>query len=81
MKNVMVAIRETETRTIYYVAIESDIETGKCLAYNPETGLKVITPYKDRDAFQTNYINKHPYDWMTEFDAKSVKVDPDWMNK
>lgn len=80
MKNTMVAIRETETKTRYYVAIVSDIATGKCLAYNPETGVKVITPYRDRDAFQTKYINQHPFDWMIEFNPESVEVNPDWMN-
>lgn len=80
MKNVMVAIKETETRSRYYVAIDSDITTGKCYAYNPETGYKVITPYKDRDAFETVRINRNPYQWMIDFDVTKVNVPENWMN-
>lgn len=78
MKNIVVAIKETETRSRYYVAIESDIETGKVYAYNPEVGFKVITPYKDRDAFQTEYIRKHPFVWMENFNTNEVNVPENW---
>lgn len=80
MKNIVVAINETETITRFYVAIESDIATGKCLAYNPEVGLKVITPYKDRNAFATMQIRKNPYPWMIDFDTNAVNVPENWMN-
>ena len=80
MMNLVIAIKETETRTRFYVAIESDIATGKCYAYNPEVGFKVITPYKDRDAFQTLQIRKNPYQWMIDFDASNVNVPENWMN-
>lgn len=79
MTNQMVAIKETERRTRFYVVIDSDIATGKCLVYNPETGLNVVTPYKDRDAFATVQINRFPYDWMVEFDVNSVKYSENWM--
>lgn len=79
MKNIMVAIQETETRCRYYVAIDCDIATGKAYAYNPEVGCKVITPYKDRNAFQTKYINEHPYPWMVDFDASKIEIPENWM--
>lgn len=80
MKNLVIAIRETETRCRYYVVIESDITTGKAYAYNPEIGYNVITPYKDRDALQTAYIRQHPFDWMLKFDCQAVDVPTDWTN-
>lgn len=80
MKNVMVAIKETETRSRFYVIIDSDIESGKCLAYNPETGVRVVEPFKDREAFQTDYINKHPYEWMVAFNTETVKIPENWMS-
>lgn len=80
MKNHVVAIKETETSSRFYVAIDSDIATGKCYAYNPEVGFKVITPYKDRDAFATNYIRKNPFQWMIDFDASKVNIPENWMN-
>ena len=79
MKNIVVAIQETESRCRYYVAIESDIETGKVYAYNPEVGFKVITPYKDRNAIQSQYIKEHPYQWMIDFDTSKVSVPENWM--
>lgn len=79
MKNTLVAIQETETKARYYIAVESDIATGKCYAYNPEVGFRVITPYKDRNAFETKRINDHPFPWMLEFDASSVEVPEKWM--
>lgn len=78
-KNIMVAIQETETRVRYYVAIDSDIATGKCLAYNPETGCKIITPYKERNAFQTVYINKHPFDWMINLNTEEIEIPEEWI--
>ena len=80
MKNQVVAIKEAKTRTRFYVVISSDIATGKSLVYNPETGLNVVTPYKDRDAFATKQINNFPYDWMIEFNVDSVKIPENWMN-
>lgn len=79
MKNVMVAIQETETRCRDYVVIDCDIATGKAYAYNPEVGCKVITPYKDRNAFQTKYINENPYPWMVNFDTSKIEIPENWM--
>ena len=78
-KNVMVAISETETRSRFYVVIDSDIATGKCLAYNPETGTKVIVPHRDRDTIATTYINKHPFEWMVTFNPETVEIPENWM--
>lgn len=79
MKNLVIAIRETETRCRYYVVVESDITTGKCYAYNPKIGFKVITPYKDRDPFRTEYIRADPFQWMVDFDVSKVNVPKNWM--
>ena len=76
----MVAIQETETRVRYYVTIDCDIATGKAYAYNPEVGYKVITPYKDRNAFETRQVNENPFPWMIEFDASKIEVPENWMN-
>lgn len=80
MKNTLIAIHENTTLTRYYVAIDSDIATGKCYAYNPEVGYKVITPYKDCNAFETARIRKNPYPWMVEFDPSIAEVPENWMN-
>ena len=80
MKNTVVAIKENETKTRNYIVIDSDIETGKCYAYNPEVGFKVITPHKDRDAFMTANIRRNPFQWMIDFDANKVTVPSNWMN-
>lgn len=74
-----VAIQETETRVRYYISIDTDIATGKCLAYNPETGVKVITPYKDRNAFETKRVNENPFPWMLEIDTNNFKIPENWM--
>ena len=79
MKNLVIAIREAEARSRFYVIIESDIETGKAYAYNPEKGYTVITAYKDRDVFATDYIRKNPFDWMVSFDSSKVKIPENWM--
>ena len=80
MKNTMIAIQETATRSTYYVVIDSDIATGKAYAYNPDYGFRVITPYKDRNPFETRRINQNPYPWMIEFDISKVKIPENWMN-
>ena len=81
MKNIMVAIQETETRVRYYVAIDCDIATGKAYAYNPEVGCRVITPYKDRNAFETRRVNESPFPWMTEFDPSTISIPENWMSQ
>lgn len=78
MKNLVIAINE-ENATRYYVIMDSDIETGKAYAYNPEVGCKVIAPYKTRNAFQSNYIKQHPFQWMIDFDTSSVEIPNNWM--
>lgn len=80
MKNTFVAIKETDSRCRFYAVIDSDIATGKAYAFNPEIGCTVITPYKDRDVFQTRYINEHPYPWMNEFNPNKFEVPENWMN-
>lgn len=80
MKNIAVAINEGTNKVRHYVAIEADIATGKCLAYNPETGVTVITPYKDRNAYWTKYLNEHPYKWMEEFNPNEIEITENWMH-
>ena len=63
-KNTYVAVRTgngNETRN--YLIIDTDIATGDAKAWSPETGYTTVN-VRDRDAFQTEYINAHPYDWM-----------------
>lgn len=78
MKNSVIAIRETETRSRFYVVLDTDIATGKAYVYNPDTGFTTVTPYKDKDAFKTRYIRENPYPWMTAFNAAAVTIPANW---
>lgn len=75
---VVTAIRENDT-TRYYVCLESDIETGRCYAYNPETGYKVITPWRDRDTFAERALRGCFYPWMVEINQRHAAPPADWM--
>lgn len=80
MKNIVVAIREGDTTCRFYVVIDTDIATGKAYVYNPETGYTVVNTL-DRDVFTTNYIRKHPFEWMIEFNPTEVEAPENWVEE
>lgn len=80
MKNTMIAIYENEKTTSYNVVIDCDIATGKAYVYNPTDGYRVVTPYKDRNPFETKRINEAPYPWMVEFDASKIEIPENWID-